>query len=133
MLESNQTTHVFLILLIFFASGCSKKAADEIDFGTITDSVYENKYFQLAMTIPEEWNILDHKTQQEMMARGTEVIAGDDKNLKATVKASEMRTVNLLSAFKHPQGSAYPVLPNRFDICQESKPGMIICFMQRSS
>jgi hypothetical protein len=94
-----------VILCAILYCSCGKGEAEEIDFGTIDNSVYRNKYFGLTITIPTEWSIQDQESREQVMETGTEIVAGDDKNLKAVVKASELRTVNLLIAFEHPVGA----------------------------
>jgi hypothetical protein len=100
---------VFGILLV----GCSrKKASDEIDFGEFVNSVYTNKYFGLSVTVPSDWSIQDQEARQRLMNVGVKMVAGEDKNLKAAIKASEPQTVSLLAAFRHPVGSPLPFNPN---------------------
>ena len=100
------------ILLSVLLVGCGKKASDEIDFGGFAKSVYTNKYFGLSVTVPSDWNIQDQESQKRIMSLGKKMMAGDDKNLKAALNASELQTVNLLTAFKHPVGSPVPFNPN---------------------
>ena len=103
---------VFLIVTMAFSPGCGRKSVDEIDFGTVNNSVYQNEYFGLTVDLPPEWSIQDQEARQRMTELGGEMVAGDDKNLKAAVKASEMTTVNLFAAFKHPVGTPVPYNPN---------------------
>ena len=103
---------VFLIATMAFSPGCGRKAVDEIDFGTVNNSVYQNEYFGLTVDLPPEWSIQDQEARQRMTELGGKMVAGDDKNLKAAVKASEMTTVNLFAAFKHPVGTPVPYNPN---------------------
>jgi len=101
-------TQILALTLLF--TGCGKKASDEIDFGTLSNSVYRNKYFGLSVTLPKDWSVQDQKAQRRLMKKGVQLVAGDDENLKAVVKASELQTVNLFAAFEHPFGS--PVASN---------------------
>ena len=100
------------MVTIAFLQGCGRKAVNEIDFGTVTDSVYQNEYFGLTVAFPPEWSIQDQEAQQKMMEMGGNIVAGDDKNLRAAVKASEMTTVNLFAAFKYAVGAPVPYNPN---------------------
>ena len=100
------------IVLISLFAGCSQQTSDEIDFGTIKNSVYQNKYFGLSVPLPPEWSVQDQEARRKLQEAGGTMLAGDDKNLKAVVKASEMTTVNLLTVFKHPQGKPVPFNPN---------------------
>ena len=110
-----QTKSMYFALVIACAvllAGCEKKASDEIDSGTFKDSVYRNKYFGLTLTVPSEWSIQDQESRQQIMDRGVKMVGGEDKNLKAAIKASELQTVNLLTAFKHPVGTPVSFNPN---------------------
>jgi hypothetical protein len=57
--------NVIRLKFLFFAAailctvGCSRKASEEIDFGTIQDSVYHNDYFGLSVTVPADWSVQD--------------------------------------------------------------------------
>lgn len=100
-----------IVLCAILYCSCGRGEAEEIDFGSLENSVYTNEYFGLTMTIPSEWSIQNEESRERLMEAGTEIIAGDDKNLKAVVKASELQTVNLFIAFKHPVGSAVTFNP----------------------
>jgi len=92
-------------------AGCEKKASDEIDFGSVENSTYRNNYFGMSMKIPAGWSVQDQDTQKRLMDAGAKVASGDDKNLQAVMKASELQTVNLLAVFKHPVGTPVPFNP----------------------
>jgi len=93
-------------------TGCGRKASDEIDFGTLKNSVYQNNYFGLTVTFPTDWSVQDQESQRQIMAAGRAVVAGNDKNLTAAIKqASELQTVNLFAVFKFAMGSPVPFNP----------------------
>jgi hypothetical protein len=97
-----------LIAIVVFISGCEQKAKDEIDFGVFNNSVYQNNYFGLTVALPSDWSIQDQEAQRRIMELGSEIVAADDQNLKAAIKASELTTVNLFAAFEHPLGTPVP-------------------------
>lgn len=99
-----------VIALATLLAGCERNASNEIDFGTIKNSVYHNDYFGFSVAIPTNWSVQDLEAQRQIARRGVSMVAGDDKNLKAVMKASALQTVNLFGAFKYPQGS--PVTNN---------------------
>jgi hypothetical protein len=101
----------FVVLFLIFQPGCGKKASDEIDFGTIENSVYRNDYFGMSIEIPAGWSVRDREGLQAMLDFGGKV-ADDDKVLDEVMKASELQTVNLLGVFKHPLGSSVECNPN---------------------
>jgi hypothetical protein len=98
-----RTTQVVLFSVLLF--GCQKKARDEIDFGNFSNSVYKNNYFGMTVAIPSDWSIQDQEAQRRLMKAGSAAVAGDDRNMKALLRASELQTVNLFAAFKHPLGT----------------------------
>jgi len=124
--ETMKRMHLWVLLFAVAATGCAKKASEEIDFGTIEDSVYRNKYFGLTLTVPDDWNVQSQEARQQLMDQGGKMLAGEDKNLKAAVKASEKQTVNLLTAFKHPMGAPVPYNPNIIAVAERIRhmPGI---------
>ena len=104
------TAQILVLTLLFI--GCSKKAGDEIDFGTLSNSVYRNEYFGFSVTLPKDWSVQDQQAQRRLMKKGAQLVAGDDQNLKAMVKASELQTVNLFAVFEHPVGSPVAYNPS---------------------
>lgn len=116
--------HVFALTLLFI--GCQKRASDEIDFGTLSDSIYTNKYFGFSVKLPKDWNVQDQDVQKRLMNTGAELVAGNDKNLKAMVKASELQSVNLFATFEHPVGSPVEFNPSIMSVAELTRdlPGI---------
>ena len=117
---------VQIIMLAMLLAGCGKKASDEIDFGTFKNSIYQNNYFGMSVAIPKDWSIQDQQAQQRLMKTGGKLISGDDKNLQAVLKASELQSVNLFGVFKYPQGSAVTFNPSILAIAENVRqlPGI---------
>jgi hypothetical protein len=104
-----------LSLCVLLLAGCGKEApktANEIDFGSIQNSVYRNDYFGLTLAIPAKWSVQDQKTLKKLSETGAKMVAGDDKNMKAVMSASALRTVNLVAVFQHPLGTPIPYNPS---------------------
>ena len=76
---------------------CSDKNA--IDFGTFEAGRYSNSFFDLMLNIPNSWHVLDLELRLEIMKRGGEIVAGGNKSLKAAIKAADMQSINLLTAY----------------------------------
>jgi len=113
---------LIVILCVLLLPGCvPKKATDEVDFGTVEKSVYRNKYFGFSLTLPSEWSVQDQEAKQRLSEMGGKLMAGEDRRMKNIVKASEHRTINLLTAFKHPLGT--PVRFNPSVICLAERVG----------
>ncbi|NIM15265.1 MAG: hypothetical protein GTO45_25140 [Candidatus Aminicenantes bacterium] len=90
-------------------TGCQKKVSEEVDQGTIENSVYHNNYFGMSITIPDDWSVLDKK-QMEMIANmGKQMVSRDSKKI---IEAAEPQSITLLGVFKHPLGTPVPFNPN---------------------
>jgi len=107
--------------------GCERKSSNEVDSGSVKNSVYHNDYFGFSVTIPTNWSMQDLQAQRQLTRRGESMVAGDDKNMKAALKASELQSLNLFGAFKYPIGS--PVTNNPAIMCVaenvQQLPGII--------
>lgn len=114
-MSRTKLTCTLVACAVVLLGGCERRASDEIDFGGIKNSVYQNKYFGLSVKLPAEWSVLDQEAQRLLVETGGKMAAGADKNLKAVIKASEMQTVYLFTAFKHPLGA--PVTFNPGIMC----------------
>jgi len=133
----NSLILILPIALIMVVAGCSEQSSDEIDFGMIRHSVYQNEYFGLSVPLPPEWIAQDQEARRKLQESGGKIVAGDDKNLQAAVKASEMTTVNLLAVLKHPMDTPVPFNPNlicvaeRVDHIPEIKKGTDYLFQSK--
>ena len=126
MLRTRLIYKAQIIALAVLLAGCGKKASDEIDFGTFNNSVYHNNYFGMTVAIPSDWSMQDQAAQQRLMKLGNKLMSGDDKNLKAVMKASELQMVNLFAVFKYLQGSPVTFNPSILSIAENVRqwPGM---------
>jgi hypothetical protein len=110
-----------LTVCLLLLPACAKKASEEIDFGTVQNSVYQNKYFGFKINLPPDWNVQDQEARQQLTEAGTKMVVGNDRRMKAIVRAAEHRTVNLLSVFQHPIGSRVQFNPSV--ICMAERVG----------
>lgn len=113
-----------LIVASAFIITCSEKKA--IDFGEFKAGVYTNSFFKLALTIPDSWHVLDLESRMELMKQGGEIVAGDNQALKAALDAAELKSLNLLTAYEYPPGSAVSSNPGIMLIAEKIKhlPGI---------
>jgi len=113
-------TITLIIFACFLLFGCdTKKAAEEINYGTIKDGVYTNSYFKMTIKAPSDWVVQSQAALEELSKRGADLIAGEDKNLKAALKESEKTTVNLISFFKFEQGQPVPFNPSFISVAEK--------------
>lgn len=89
--------------------GCDKIkeaiATSEIDFGTITNSVYQNNYFGFSVTFPQDWSIQDQTEQRQLMVKGSHALYGDSSKGQAVLNAAALQVVNLFAVSQYPMGS----------------------------
>ena len=102
-------TLVACVVTSVLTISCSDKKA--IDFGTFEAGNYSNTFFNLMLSIPESWHVLDLESRMEIMKRGGEIVAGENKSLKAAIKAADLQSINLLTAYEHPPGAAVATNP----------------------
>lgn len=70
------------------------------DSGTITDSIYQNDYFGMRLTIPEGWTIYDAQGRRMLIEGGRKQFTSNDQTVQAQLDAGTARTVNLLTVSK---------------------------------
>ncbi len=114
---------VWLVCSVSMTSCSDKKA---IDFGTFETGNYTNTFFDLMLSIPDSWHVLDLESRLEIMKRGGEIVAGENKSLKAAIKAADLQSINLLTAYEHPPGAAVTTNPGIMLIAEKVKhaPGI---------
>lgn len=102
-----------IILFAIIASTCySQSKPIDFDYGRIENSKYLNSYFDFEITIPANW-INQNKEQMERIAKaGTDLVVGDNANLKAAVKAAEINSANLLVVYQYKRGAAVDFNPS---------------------
>ncbi|ARU04378.1 hypothetical protein CCO03_06545 [Comamonas serinivorans] len=66
---------------------------------------YENDYMGLSIAKPEGWYAQPAEETMKMSQRGTDMVAGDDKMLKAMLDASLKSSLPLFSFFEAPPGT----------------------------
>jgi len=89
------------LMLLAYSSAYSQGGAPSLDAGSVKDSTYTNSYFGMQLRIPEGWQVQDNEATRALLERGKALAAGDDKNLNSMYSASELRSLTLLTVFKH--------------------------------
>jgi hypothetical protein len=117
---------IFLSFVVVF-SGCKKKESAIPNAGTIKNGVYNNEYFGLTLTLPENWSIQDAESSKELTKSGYKMIAGDDENLERSLNAAaEKQQLMFFSASKYPIGTPVADNPSIIGTAElvKSKPGI---------
>ena len=116
----------FIILTVLTLSCSTNNKPENFDYGKVENNKYSNSFFEFSMDLPADW-IVQTKEQTENLAKmGQELVAGDDKNIKAALKASEINSANLLAVFKYEVGAAVEYNPNFMLVAENLKnaPGI---------
>ena len=66
------------------------------------------RYFGLTVQLPKEWIILDQDARQRSRQKGVAVLAGNDSAFAKQLKAADMQSLSLFTAYKKPPGSPPP-------------------------
>ena len=119
---------VFIIaLLVSFTFGCGDNSKKAIDFGKFENGTYSNGFFNLKVSIPDPWAVMDDETRIALMQKSKQFVAGDDKNLKAAIDAADLQSLNLLSASEKPIGTPVATNPSFIILAESIKhaPGVV--------
>jgi hypothetical protein len=92
--------------------GCDSLPWATADAGSLYEGTYMNDYFGFTLTVPDNWYALDKKGMQEVTKAGTRMVTGNNKKMKAAVKAGEKNSLNLLMAYQHPLGAQVTFNPS---------------------
>ena len=123
---------LFIVTVVFLIASCksnknestetiTKELPAHFDYGQVTDNLYTNEYFGMNIEIPVGWHVQSQEFLNKISEEGKELIAGDDKNIMAVVEASEIKTANLLGAFKYELGASVPFNPNFMMVSENIK------------
>jgi hypothetical protein len=91
------------------------------DMGTVTGQTYSNRYFGLALTIPQGLLVQDTRAKELINATGKQLLTSEDKNKQAELDAASAHTFNLLTLTKFPLETAVEFNPG-FIIAAEKLP-----------
>lgn len=119
MCSKSRWMRIVLILLVLPIVTIFGQQQELIDLGTITDSIYQNRYFGFTLALPDGWFVQNRAGLEEIQELGKDVLSGDDENLKSFFEAGEQNSVNLLGIHQHPPGA--PVEFNPTLLCVAEK------------
>ena len=119
-----------LLTILLILNGVSCKTQDnpmDFDYGRVESNKYVNSYFGFEIKLPIDWIIQSKEQLANTFETGKKLVAGDDSNMKAVIKASEVNTANLLAVNQYPKGAAVEYNPSIVIIAENVKnaPGII--------
>jgi len=100
-----KTSFIVLLFLSAILAGCSNGKLKDFDYGKIKNGKYVNSFFGMEMSIPENWFIMSQENLDALIKASGEVAAGDNKELQASVKTTEINSANLLFVSEYEVGS----------------------------
>lgn len=120
---------VIYLIIATILLGCSsqeKNLPDNFDFGKTNNGTYRNNYFNMEISFDPDWSVQNKQQVNDLMEKGTELVGGEDNNLKSAVKAAQVNTAYLLTIFKHEVGSAVEFNPAFMAVAENTKnaPGI---------
>ena len=91
------------LLFLFVVAACkqSPKIPENFDYGKIENGVYSNSYFNFEIPVPGKWVVQSKEQVEQIKKAGQDLIAEKNKDIASMVKASEVRSAILLTAFKN--------------------------------
>lgn len=118
--------YLFIVTVLLSCSDQKKKLPENFDFGKIENGSYQNDYFDMEVLFNPNWIVQDKQAMNNLVERGSDLVTGDNKNLKSIVKASQVNTAYLLAVFKHEVGAAVEYNPSFMIVAENTKnfPGI---------
>lgn len=118
--------YLFIVSVLLSCSDENKNLPENFDFGKIEDGTYKNDYFDMEVLFNPNWIVQDKQEMNNLVERGSDLVTGDNKNLKSIVKASQVNTAYLLAVFKHEVGAAVEYNPSFMIVAENTKnfPGI---------
>jgi len=124
-----QNIKLFILFIAVALTGCNNKPITEeqgFEYGSVKDGRYTNKFFDIQMDVPKDWDVQSQAENDAIMEEGKNMVAGDNKNMKAALKASEINTAGLLTVFKDKPGTTPTFNPSIMLVAENLKnaPGV---------
>lgn len=114
-----------LFMMVFMTHAFSLYAQGKFDYGKVDKGVYKNKYFDLEITLPDQWVIQDKEQLKQITDRGKELLS-DDKAVHKALDAAAVNTAYLITLFKYEMGSPVDFNPSFVALAENMKamPGV---------
>lgn len=101
-----------IIILLIYGSCRPPQLKYNFDYGKVENNQYFNEFFGCTIDLPPDWVVQSREEMEKLQNLGKEMIAGDDKKLKKQLKASDIRSANLLTVFQYKLGTTTEFNPN---------------------
>ena len=115
----------FFAVVLLTVAGC-KQQPKNFDYGKIEKGVYTNNYFDFEIPVPANWSVQNKEQVQQLQKTGEDLVSGGDQELKAKIKAANVKTAMLLTVFKNKTNAVTDNFNSSFIILSENLGGMPI-------
>lgn len=118
--------YIFTALILFSCSASDQKTPKNFDFGKTENGTYTNDYFNMKILFDSTWTIQDQRQMNDLVDQKSDLVIGDDKNLKAAIKSSKVNTAYLLNLSKYELGAPVEYNPSFLITAENTKnyPGI---------
>lgn len=93
---------LLLVGISLFACKTEQKLPENFDYGSIDNGVYKNDYFKMQFPFDTSWEIQTQEQMDAIANSGADLLTNE--TTKRAVKATEINSANLFSAFKYKEG-----------------------------
>lgn len=118
--------YIFTALILFSCSVSDQKTPRNFDFGKTENGTYTNDYFNMKILFDSTWTIQDQRQMNDLVDQKSDLVIGDNKNLKAAIKSSKVNTGYLLNLSKYELGAPVEYNPSFLITAENTKnyPGI---------
>ncbi|MCF7958623.1 MAG: hypothetical protein K9M57_09275 [Phycisphaerae bacterium] len=105
-------------------TGCDKDSTEKpakkptenptrkVNVSTMKGNTFSNSYFNMEIECPDEWIVQSQEALDAQVEVGADIVAGDDADLKAEIKATDPQTRSLFTFARYENDSSAPFNPN---------------------
>lgn len=125
-MKNISTVFAIFVLMVFTFSCDLNSKPKGFDYGRVENNKYTNSFFNLEVNLPPKWIVQTKEQTDNLVEKSKNIVAGDNKNLKAMINASEVNSANLLAIFQYEVGSPVEYNPNLMMVAENLKltPGI---------
>jgi len=114
----------FLLIILSVLNGfiCKSQISPaDFDYGRVENDKYVNNYFGFEIMLPINWIVQSKEQLANAIETGKNIVIGDDTNMRAVIKASEVNIANLLAVSQYAKGAAVEYNPSIVIIAENVK------------
>lgn len=114
---------IYLLLVLLTVSCMETKPGlpETFDYGTTTRTAYKNNYLGLEVRFDTSWMVQEQQLVDDLMDEGTDLLVGDNENMRQAIEASKVNSAYLLTLSKHGIGADVLSNPSLLLIAENTK------------